>query len=89
MKVGQDGGVNNFHSFFLDDLGDIISQGENETLRQYIEGIKNRTNIDENRAVIEEVLQPKNVPNGRWPSPVEHRLSLMQQVAVVMIYIRL
>ncbi|MCY8972169.1 AAA domain-containing protein [Bacillus atrophaeus] len=82
LKVGQDGRVNNFHSFFLEDLGDIISQGENETLRQFIEGVDNRTNIDENRVLIEEVLQPKNVPNGRWPSPVEHRLSLMQQVAV-------
>lgn len=82
LKVGQDGRVNNFHSFFLEDLGDIISQGENETLRQFIEGVDNRTNIDENRVLIEDVLQPKNVPNGRWPSPVEHRLSLMQQVAV-------
>ncbi|MGQ3385552.1 AAA domain-containing protein [Bacillus velezensis] len=82
LKVGQEGGVNNFHSFFLDDLSDIISQGENETLRKFIEGVDNRTNIDENRVVIEDVLQPKNVPNGRWPSPVEHRLSLMQQVAV-------
>ncbi|CAF1831240.1 DEAD/DEAH box helicase [Bacillus subtilis] len=82
LKVGQDGRVNNFHSFFLEDLGDIISQGENETLRQFIEGVDNRKNIDENRVLIEDVLQPKNVPNGRWPSPVEHRLSLMQQVAV-------
>nr|WGE07979.1 hypothetical protein P5658_04075 [Bacillus subtilis] len=66
LKVGQDGRVNNFHSFFLEDLGDIISQGENETLRQFIEGVDNRTNIDENRVLIEDVLQPKNVPNGRW-----------------------
>ncbi|WP_353854152.1 ATP-binding protein [Bacillus sp. Bos-x628] len=82
IKIGQEGSYNNFNSFFLDDLGDIISKGENKTLRQFIEGTDHRTDIDENRAYIEDVLQPKYLPNGRWPSPVEHRLSLMQQVAV-------
>ncbi|KEP25140.1 hypothetical protein BA70_11905 [Bacillus zhangzhouensis] len=82
IAIGKEGTFNNFNSFFLDDLGEIISKGENQTLRQFIKGADHHTDIDENRAYIEDVLQPKYLPNGRWPSPVEHRLSLMQQVAV-------
>lgn len=82
IEIGKEAPFNNFNSFFLDDLGEIISKGENQTLHQFIKGADNHTDIDENRAYIEDVLQPKYLPNGRWPSPVEHRLSLMQQVAV-------
>ncbi|USD79098.1 ATP-binding protein [Bacillus safensis] len=82
IEIGKEAPFNNFNSFFLDDLGEIISKGENQTLHQFIKGADNHTEIDENRAYIEDVLQPKYLPNGRWPSPVEHRLSLMQQVAV-------
>ncbi|WP_046174954.1 DEAD/DEAH box helicase [Domibacillus indicus] len=74
----------NFNSFYLNDLQNIISKGENKTIRCFIEGadIDTRINLNHNPAYIEEVLQPKYMPAGRWPSPVEHRLSLMQQVAV-------
>ncbi|WLR41836.1 ATP-binding protein [Bacillus carboniphilus] len=87
VKNGQDQGDKNFNSFFLHDLGRIIEKGENETLRQYIEGEqRNKTVINENRELLEDILQPKNLPNGRWPSPIKHRLSLMQQVAVNQIF---
>ncbi|OLN21315.1 DNA helicase [Domibacillus antri] len=74
----------NFNSFYLNDLQQIISKGENETIRCFIEGVDIDARIDLNHTpeYIEEILQPKYMPDGRWPSPVEHRLSLMQQVAV-------
>lgn len=72
----------NYNSPYLEDLQLILDQGENDTIRQYIEGADAKTNIDENREYIEHALQPKFLPAGRWFSPVEHRLSLMQQVVV-------
>lgn len=72
----------NFNSFYLEDLEQIINKGENKTLRSFIKGTSNRIDVNENRQYIEDILQPKYMPAGRWPSPVEHRLSLMQQVAV-------
>lgn len=72
----------NFNSFYLKDLQQILEKGSNETIRQFIEGADKKMDIDENREYIEHTLQPKFLPVGRWMSPVEHRLSLMQQVAV-------
>ncbi|UAT29075.1 AAA family ATPase [Bacillus badius] len=84
MKAGQPSLSKNFNSFYADDLERILSKGENETLRRFIEGAsaEERLEINENREYIEEILQPINLPDGRWPSPVKHRLYLMQQVAV-------
>lgn len=73
---------NRFSSFYLDDLETILKHKPNETLKQFIEGTSMKVDIDENRQAIESVLRPENLPEGRWPSPVNHRLSLMQQVAV-------
>jgi len=74
----------NMNSFYVSDIGNILNKGVNETLSEYIQGRKpeERADVNENSQYIESVLQPKNLPNGRWPSPVNHRLSLMQQVAV-------
>ncbi|EIM08043.1 putative DNA helicase [Planococcus antarcticus DSM 14505] len=72
----------NFNSFYLKDLQQILEKDSNETIRQFIEGADKKVDIDENRKYIEHTLQPKFLPAGRWLSPVEHRLSLMQQVAV-------
>ncbi|WP_148359077.1 DEAD/DEAH box helicase [Peribacillus simplex] len=72
----------NWVSFYLDDLEQILFKGLNSTLKQFIEGKEMKLQVDENSEVIEEILQPKNLTLGRWPSPVTHRLSLMQQVAV-------
>ncbi|MEJ7542098.1 AAA domain-containing protein [Staphylococcus intermedius] len=74
---------NDLNSFYISDL-EMAKNNPNETLKQYIHGINDndRNVIDENRALIEHYLEPQNYPDGRWPSLVEHRLSLMQQVAV-------
>ncbi|WP_086428611.1 DEAD/DEAH box helicase [Staphylococcus cornubiensis] len=74
---------NDLNSFFITDL-EMAKNNPNETLKQYINGLNDddRNVIDENREVIEHYLEPQNYPDGRWPSLVEHRLSLMQQVAV-------
>ncbi|REB11641.1 DNA helicase [Sporosarcina sp. BI001-red] len=71
-----------FNSFYLNDLHRILQKGTNETLQQFLDGKQLEIDIDENQDAIEDVLLPENLPLGRWPSPVAHRLSLMQQVAV-------
>ena len=84
VKADKKVPIQNFNSFYLRDLVNILEKGENEALRQFIEGVntEQRIDINENREYIETILQPSRIPDGRWPSPVEHRLSLMQQVAV-------
>lgn len=80
-KTDNDNDVN-FNSFFLEDLNKIIQTAPNQTLRQFINGKELKEDINENRSIIEKILQPINLPLGRWPSRVDHRLTLMQQVAV-------
>lgn len=81
-KINNLSSKKNFNSFYLEDLQSILQKGGNRTIHQFIEAADKKTNINENREYIEHVLQPKFLPVGRWLSPVEHRLSLMQQVAV-------
>lgn len=71
-----------FNSFYIEDLQSILKKGANNTLTRFIQGTNMQVNVDENREAIESILSLKNLPLGRWPSPVNHRLSLMQQVAV-------
>ncbi len=73
-----------FNSFYIKDLEKIKEYGLNDTLKDFINGVpkEDRKDIDDNPEYIEKILEPKNLPDGRWPSLVEHRLSLMQQVAV-------
>lgn len=82
FKNGSRNEQMNRNSFFISDIEKAWKQGNNETLRDFITGSEKRIDIDNNRELIEQILQPKNLPLGRWPSPVAHRLSLMQQVAV-------
>src|SRR5699024_12508851 len=55
-----------------------------KAIMDYIAGVndKDRIVVDENKIVIEELLHPSRLPDGRWPSKSEFRLSLMQQLSV-------
>jgi hypothetical protein len=75
-------GITQFNSFYLEDLQQILKKDPNSTLQQFIEGKPLVLNIDENKDEIQKMLFPENLPLGRWPSPIGHRLSLMQQIAV-------
>lgn len=72
-----------FNSFFISDI-EMAKKSPNQTLVDYIEGLEEgqRTEVDENKELIEQFLHPSQLPDGRWPSKTEFRLSLMQQVAV-------
>lgn len=71
-----------FNSFYIEDLQTIKRKGMNETLHQFIMGKDLQVDIEQDHQAIESLLSPKNLPDGRWPSRIDHRLSLMQQVAV-------
>lgn len=71
-----------FNSFYISDLQQIQEKGVNSTLEQFVTGKPLIHDIDDNAELIQQILLPENLPLGRWPSPVKHRLSLMQQVAV-------
>lgn len=72
-----------FNSFFTSDI-EMAKNDPNQTLVDYIEGLEEdkRTEVDENKEIIEQFLHPSQLPDGRWPSQTEFRLSLMQQLAV-------
>lgn len=70
-----------FNSFFTEDL--LRAKNDlNKTLMTFLTQAADRQDINENLAYIEHILHPEQLPLGRWPSPVQYRLSLMQQVAV-------
>lgn len=70
-----------FNSFFSEDILKA-KEDMNKSLDDYLSKPAKKIDIDENREFIEKSLNPLNVPLGRWPSNIEHRASLMQQVAV-------
>ncbi|QKS72693.1 ATP-binding protein [Paenalkalicoccus suaedae] len=84
IRKNQQQPIDYFNSFYLDDLEQAMTKVNQEPLQSYLTGnsSNNRIDIDENRSFIEEITRPALIPNGRWPSPVAHKLSLMQQVAV-------
>ena len=80
---------NSLHSFFVDDLISAKSI-HTDNLDRYLFGFTgNRKNLDGNLKSdkfnpmeLENILQPKNYPMGRFPSNPKYALSFMQQVAV-------
>lgn len=84
-KIKEEDIDNNFNSFYINDLDEIIKNGYNDKLvKLFIQGYNKdeRVIIDENREEISKTAAPKNIPVGKWPSPIKFQLSLMQSVAV-------
>lgn len=74
--------IPDFNSFYIDDLHTIKQNNMNQTLKQFITGKQLTTDIDRDEEAIESLLSPMHISDGRWPSRIDHRLTLMQQVAV-------
>lgn len=79
----------NLHSFFIEDLK-RAKKISTVNLNRYLNGFSGkRRNLDSkkdsphfNSALLQEVLQPKFYPLGRFPSNPNYPLSFMQEVAV-------
>lgn len=76
-----------FNSSYLEDLEIVlrsINNGHEGPICEYLKGIGNnlRKDVDKDFNVKNKCLSIKNIPLGRWPSNVKHRLTTMQQVAV-------
>lgn len=71
------------NSLFISDLEFMLANDSpSPTLDLYLKGSDNYLDINENQELIDEILTLDHLPNGRWPSNNNYKLSLMQQVAV-------
>lgn len=76
------------NSFFLDDLQrvkpSVQTNSCGKALKQYLGMVKREHEFDvlKDKQHIENILQPKSMPAGRWPSNGRHSLVLLQQTAV-------
>lgn len=75
-----------FNSFYLKDIEMLLDEVKNENygiaFKNFVGQDTNieKIDIENDKQEIDELLQPLNIPEGRWPS--EYPLSLMQQIAV-------
>ncbi|MGF1485739.1 MAG: AAA domain-containing protein [Prochloraceae cyanobacterium] len=76
---------NILNSFYLGQLENIIqaikTNDISQPLEQYLSNKSERIFV-EDRNFLQEILDPKFLQQGRWPSPPHYNLSLMQQCAV-------
>jgi hypothetical protein len=79
------------NSFFLSDLQKVkkatASHHLGRAMQAYLGMVKPQQRYDLFQApqchnLLESILQPKNIPQGRWPGEGRHALALLQQVAV-------
>ncbi|WP_314066031.1 ATP-binding protein [uncultured Vagococcus sp.] len=71
------------NSLIVSDLETILNSDQlSPALETYINGEQDFQSIDENQDLITELLDIDKLPDGRWPSNNDYKLSLMQQVAV-------
>ncbi|MBM7712371.1 AAA domain-containing protein [Enterococcus xiangfangensis] len=88
VKDLENGDIN-LHSFFIDDL-EKAKLIDTKNLNRYFTGFSGeKINLDSNNKsanfdpiIIQEILQPKYYPLGRFPSESKYSLSLMQEIAV-------
>ena len=67
----------------INDLSDILASQENSfVLENYLTGKADFTEISHNLELLNSILKLNNIPDGRWPSTINHKLNMMQQVAV-------
>lgn len=77
--------LNSFYLLDLQRTSSAIQSGlNNNALLQYMGISKPREQFDllRDKSCLEDVLQPKNTPLGRWPSRDRYPLVLLQQAAV-------
>ena len=78
----------NLHSFFIRDL-EKAKKLKTQNLERYLgENAKERINLDSRKEspdfcpeILEEIMQPKNYPDGRFPGNSDFALAFMQQAA--------
>lgn len=78
----------NLHSFFIRDL-EKAKKLDTENLKRYLkENPGERVNLDSRKEssnfypeIFEEILQPQNYPDGRFPGNSDYALAFMQQAA--------
>lgn len=78
----------NLHSFFMRDL-EKAKKLKTQNLERYLgENAKERINLDSRKEspdfcpeILEEIMQPKNYPDGRFPGNSDFALAFMQQAA--------
>lgn len=81
------GQLTTLHSFFANDIQLILAAGSEHygNVKRYIDGfdVQKRVNLEgDDKGIFNDILNPVNFPDGRWPSKPAYALSLMQQVAV-------